>query len=101
MSEIAEFPLPADATDEERATAKREIGKYTKIVGDTGVVRVTPDLAAMDVVAAELAERQVDIVAVCGGDGSQFRALSAIRKAQNTPQKAKAYRIAKLVEETA
>jgi hypothetical protein len=33
-SEIAEFPLPADATDEERATAKREIGKYTKIIAD-------------------------------------------------------------------
>jgi hypothetical protein len=32
-SEIAEFPLPADATEEERATAKREIGKYTKIIG--------------------------------------------------------------------
>jgi hypothetical protein len=38
MSETAEFPLPADATDDERATAKREIGKYTKIVGDTGSV---------------------------------------------------------------
>jgi hypothetical protein len=35
MSEIAEFPLPADVTQEERATAKREIGKYTKIVSDT------------------------------------------------------------------
>jgi hypothetical protein len=35
MSEIAEFPLPADATAEERATAKREIAKYTKIVGET------------------------------------------------------------------
>jgi hypothetical protein len=34
MSET-EFPLPADVTDEERATAKREIGKYTKIVSDT------------------------------------------------------------------
>lgn len=44
-------------------------------------MRVTPDLAAMDMVAAELAERRVDIVAVCGGDGSQFRALSALRKA--------------------
>ncbi len=33
-SEIAEFPLPADATAEERATAKREIGKYTKIVAE-------------------------------------------------------------------
>jgi hypothetical protein len=36
MSEIAEFPLPADATDDERATAKREIGKYAKIVEATG-----------------------------------------------------------------
>ena len=35
MSENAEFPLPADATDEERATAKREIAKYTKVVSTT------------------------------------------------------------------
>jgi hypothetical protein len=35
VSEIAEFPLPADATDDERATAKREIGKHTKIVETT------------------------------------------------------------------
>ena len=33
-SEITEFPLPADVTAEERETAKREIGKYTKIVGE-------------------------------------------------------------------
>ena len=33
-SEIAEFPLPADVTAEERATAKREIGKYAKIVSE-------------------------------------------------------------------
>ncbi|MEX2046344.1 MAG: hypothetical protein WEE03_04210 [Chloroflexota bacterium] len=45
MSEIAEFPLPADVTDEERATAKREIGRYAKIVGDTGsVIRFTGEL---------------------------------------------------------
>ena len=34
MSEIAEFPLPADVTDEERSTATREIAKYTKIVDE-------------------------------------------------------------------
>jgi hypothetical protein len=36
MSEqdIAEFPLPADATDEERAQARREIGRYAQIVGE-------------------------------------------------------------------
>jgi hypothetical protein len=31
---VAEFPLPADTTDEERAQAKREIGKYAEIVGE-------------------------------------------------------------------
>jgi len=45
MSEIAEFPLPADVTDEERSTAKREIGKYTKIVSDTDdVIRFNGEL---------------------------------------------------------
>ncbi|HUQ16373.1 MAG TPA: hypothetical protein VM070_01150 [Candidatus Saccharimonadales bacterium] len=37
MSEIAdtaEFPLPADVTDEERSTALREIGRHAQIVGD-------------------------------------------------------------------
>jgi hypothetical protein len=33
-SEIAEFPLPADVTEEERQTATREIGKHTKIVDE-------------------------------------------------------------------
>jgi hypothetical protein len=36
MSEqdTAEFPLPADTTDAERAQAKREIGKYAQIVAE-------------------------------------------------------------------
>ena len=34
MSEVTEFPLPADATDDERASAKSEIGKYAKIVAE-------------------------------------------------------------------
>jgi hypothetical protein len=39
-SDVAEFPLPADVTEEERATAKREIGKYAQIVGDEpGAIR--------------------------------------------------------------
>ena len=38
MSETAEFPLPSDVTDAERSTAKREIGKYAKIVGTTDKV---------------------------------------------------------------
>ena len=35
MSDTAEFPLAYDATKEERETARREIGRYTEIVGDT------------------------------------------------------------------
>jgi hypothetical protein len=37
MSEqdTAEFPLPADASDEERAQATREIGKHAKIVEES------------------------------------------------------------------
>ena len=34
MSETAEFPLPFDATKEERDTATREIGKHTEIVSE-------------------------------------------------------------------
>jgi hypothetical protein len=32
--ETTEFPLPNDVTDEERATARREIGKHAKITGE-------------------------------------------------------------------
>ena len=40
MSEVAEFPMAFDATDKERETAKREIGKYTEIVGaDDNAIR--------------------------------------------------------------
>jgi hypothetical protein len=35
MSETAEFPLAFDATPSERETAKREIAKHTKVLGDT------------------------------------------------------------------
>ncbi|HEY8806474.1 MAG TPA: hypothetical protein VIN70_02660 [Candidatus Limnocylindria bacterium] len=47
MSEqdTAEFPLPADTTDEERAQAKREIGKHAKIVGEEPrLIRLTGKL---------------------------------------------------------
>ena len=32
VQDLADFPLPADATDDERAQAKREIGRHAKIV---------------------------------------------------------------------
>jgi hypothetical protein len=34
ITETAEFPLPADVTAEERATALREIGRHAEIVGE-------------------------------------------------------------------
>ena len=34
ITETAEFPLPADVTDEERATALREIGRHAEILGE-------------------------------------------------------------------
>ena len=34
MSETAEFPIAFDAPDSERETAKREIAKYTKVIGE-------------------------------------------------------------------
>jgi hypothetical protein len=37
MSEqdVAEFPLPADASDDERAQARQEIGKYARVIDET------------------------------------------------------------------
>ncbi|MGH2378595.1 MAG: hypothetical protein ACRDGT_08965 [Candidatus Limnocylindria bacterium] len=32
--EVAEFPFPSDVTDDERATARREIAKYAKVLGE-------------------------------------------------------------------
>ena len=34
ITDVAEFPLPADVTDEERSTALGEIGRHAEIVGD-------------------------------------------------------------------
>jgi len=55
--------------------------RFEEIVGPDGIVRVTPDLATIEEVARELASARVDIVAVCGGDGTHFRTLSALRRA--------------------
>ncbi len=32
--EVTDFPLPHDATDDERATARRDIGEHTRVIGD-------------------------------------------------------------------
>lgn len=60
---------------------KERAQRFAEIVGDQGMVRVTPDLAAIEDVAREFAAAKIDILAVCGGDGSHFRTLSAMRRA--------------------
>lgn len=56
------------------------VRRFEKIVGREGVVRVTPDLAAIEDVVGALVRDRIDMLAVCGGDGSHFRVLSAWRR---------------------
>lgn len=54
---------------------------FADAIGNDGVVRQTNSLEEMEELARELHERGIDILAVCGGDGSFFRALSAMVRA--------------------
>lgn len=54
--------------------------RLAKIVGSDGVVAQTNGLGHLDEVARELHDRQVDILAVCGGDGTIFRTVTALRR---------------------
>src|SRR5262249_24972657 len=47
---------------------------------DDGLVRVTPNLEAIDSVAKEFVDRGVDILAICGGDGSDHCTLTAFHR---------------------
>ena len=42
----------------------------TDVVGSDGVVRETSSLDALEELAQELRQRRIDVLAVCGGDGS-------------------------------
>jgi diacylglycerol kinase family enzyme len=64
----------------ERERAER----FTATVGKDGLVRETDSLDEMERLAHEFRDRQIDILAICGGDGSFFRALSAIVRAYGT-----------------
>lgn len=54
---------------------------FTETVGDDGLVRQTSSLQEMEELARELRARGIDILAICGGDGSFFRTLSAVVRA--------------------
>lgn len=54
---------------------------FAETVGSDGIVRQTSSLEEMERLAHEFRARRIDIIAVCGGDGSFFRTLSAVVRA--------------------
>ena len=58
--------------------------RFSDVVGSDGVVRETGSLDAMEQLAQELRQHRIDVLAVCGGDGSFFRALSAMVRTYGT-----------------
>ncbi len=62
----------SESSDRERRMAD--------ILGSDGTVRVTPTLDAVDQVAHEFVDRNVDILAICGGDGSDHCTLTAFHR---------------------
>jgi len=54
--------------------------RMAEILGGDGAVRITSTLEAVDQVAHEFADRNIDILAICGGDGSDHCTLTAFHK---------------------
>jgi hypothetical protein len=53
------------------------VARMERILGPLGVVKTTASLEALDDVAREFRERGIDILAICGGDGSDHCTLTA------------------------
>lgn len=54
---------------------------FAATLGEDGLVRQTGSLEEVEEAAREFHRRGIDLLAVCGGDGSFFRALSALVRA--------------------
>ncbi len=61
--------------------SRDRVERFTALVGSDGVVRETASLDHMEEVAREFRAHDIDILAICGGDGSFFRTLSAMVRA--------------------
>ena len=61
--------------------SRDRVTQFTEAIGDDGLVRQTGSLDEMEEVAREFHQRRIDVLAICGGDGSFFRALSAMVRA--------------------
>ena len=65
------------------AIAKR-VQRFERIVGPLGLVRVTNSLDALHETAREFRDRDIDVLAVCGGDGSDHCTLTALQRVYDT-----------------
>jgi len=54
--------------------------RMAEILGHDGAVRITPTLEAIDAVAHEFVDQGIDILAICGGDGSDHCTLTAFHR---------------------
>jgi diacylglycerol kinase family enzyme len=52
--------------------------RLREIIGDAGIVHAPQSLDDLETLMRELHRRGIDVLAVCGGDGSFFRSLSAM-----------------------
>ncbi len=62
-----------------RVGGVERIRRLTEVVGADGMVRVTESPAAIEDVAREFRDRRVEVLAICGGDGSYHCTLTAFR----------------------
>ena len=63
---------------------RERVKRFSDTLGSAGLVRETDSLEELEELAHELHGRQIDVLAICGGDGSFFRALSAMVRAYGT-----------------
>ncbi len=58
--------------------APERLSRLEAIVGDTGIVCAPSSYEELDQAVATFRDRQIEVLAICGGDGSFFRILSAL-----------------------
>jgi len=63
-----------------RAESGARERRMAEILGTDGAVRITPTLEAVDEVAHEFVDRGIDILAICGGDGSDHCTLTSFHR---------------------
>jgi diacylglycerol kinase family enzyme len=78
MAGIGVIINPHASRNRKRAGARER--RMTDVVGAFGWVRVTPSIDAIDDVAREFHDRGIDILAICGGDGSDHCTLTAVHR---------------------